>query len=156
MKADDAVIEALNLIYPLVLTLKEQTHRQENVFRSAHYHKLSKKFNRLTNFIHKGPLHELVRWFSSHHADPDSRLLEVRVAEPNEPTDAYTYTDDILKAINQALLAACVAVHDADDYVTGKLIHCLLKEVESWRDRFDAELDQVADLGTKLYLQKMK
>ncbi len=156
MKPDPAVVDALNAVYPLVLTLKEQTHVQEHTFQAAHYRRLLKKFDRLTNEIHAIWLHKLVCWFASHQVEPDSSLLEVRVADANEPGDAFVYTDDLLKALNQALLSACVAVHVADDYPTGKLVHRLLCRVEKWRDRIDAEIQQIADLGDKLYLQKMK
>jgi bacterioferritin (cytochrome b1) len=156
MEAADAVIEALNAVYPLILTIKEQTHRQEHAFKAAHYKKLRKKYNRLTNVVHEYWLHRLVCWFASHGAMPDSRMRVVEVAGGDSPADAFAFTDDLLKDLNKALLTACVAVHDADDYVTGKLVHCLLEYVEKWRDCFEAELNVIADVGVKLYLQRMK
>ena len=156
MKADDATIEAMQPVYSLVLSLKEQTHRQEHVFKAGHYRKLARKFNRLTNVIHAKWLHKLTIWFASHHAEPDSTLVEVRTAEANEPADALVYSGDLLQSLNQAILVGCVAAKGDDDYVTGKLLHCLLCGVEKWRDCLNAELDQVEDLGAKLYLQRMK
>lgn len=154
MKADPATVAAMNAIYPLVLTLKEQTHRQEHIFFAAHYCRLGKKFDKITNEIHAKWLHKLVCWFASHEADPDSSLVSFAVAAANEPGDALANTDDLLTQLNQALLAACTEI--SGDPVSKKLVHKILCRVEKWRDIIDAEADQIDDLGTALYLQKMK
>ncbi len=156
MDADSALMDAMKPVYVLALTLKEQTHRQEHAFKAAHYRRLACKYNRLTQVLHDYILHRLVKWFASHQAEPDSALMEVRVAAANDPGDAFVFSGDLLKSLNIAILTACVATHDVDDYVTGKLLHRLLCKVEKWRDRFEAELAVIADVGDKLYLQKMK
>ena len=153
MKADPDVVAALNAVYVLVLTLKEQTHLQEHVFQAAHYRRLLKKFDKLTNAIHATWIHWLVMWFTAHGELPDSELADFQVADADDPGDAFSYSGDLLKSLEQALLTACVAVHAADDYVTGKLVHCLLNKVEKLRDCFGAEADLVDTLGKQLYLQ---
>ena len=156
MKAAASVVEGLNAAYILALTFKEQTHKQENVFEAAKYKRLKHWFDKLTKYAHKVLIHELVDWFAEHGVDSDSKLLEVRVAEAEEPSDAFMYTLDLLTALDAAYRAACEAVEDVGDYVTQTLIHKHLKKIERWTDKAEAELATIAKLGPELYLQKMK
>ena len=156
MKAAASVVEGLNAVYILALTFKEQTHKQEHAFQAAKYKRLTCWFDKLTTRVHKIVIHELVDWFAEHGIDSDSKLLEVRVADAEEPSDAFMYTLDLLTALDAAYRGACEAVEDVGDYVTQTLIHKHLKKIERWTDKAEAELATIAKLGPELYLQKMK
>lgn len=158
MQVSPELFDALNAVYPLLLTLKEQAHKQENRYEAARLKKLAAWFDRLGCTVHAKLIHPLVDWFAETGRDgeSDSTIGTITLAEVPDPAEAFAATLAALEAIHKAYEAACEAAEDSGQYTTVKMIWKALKKVEKWQEKAEAEAAHVKLLGVELYLQKMK
>ena len=149
-----AVVDALNAIYPLVLTAYEAWHRQEHRFQVRYrYHVLERRYDRLVHAAHCWRRAILNR-LEAVGADADSTIGPVTVED--DVRLAYESTKARLTGIAAAIDAAVDSATVGKDHVTHKLLLMLRKEVEHKLVKLNAWLAQVADMGNNYLVTLVK
>jgi len=139
-----AVVDALNAIYPLVLTAYEAWHRQEHRFEIRYrYQVLVRRYDRL---VHAARCwrRAILNRLEAVGADADSTIGPVEVQD--DVRLAYEATKDRLTKIADAIDAAVDSARTEKDHVTHKLLLHLRAEVEHKLVKINAWLAQVADM----------
>jgi len=138
------VVDALNAIYPLVLTAYEQWHRQEHRFEIRYrYHVLQKRYDRLVAAA-RCWRRAILNRLEAVGADADSTIERVTVED--DVRKAYEATKDQLTAIADAIDKAVDSARTERDHVSHKLLLHLRSEVEHKLVKLNAWLAQVADM----------
>jgi hypothetical protein len=151
-----SVVDALNTIYPCVLTAFEQFHRQEHRFQVRYrYMVLQKRFDKL---VHAARCwrRTLLNRLEALGADADSTIEKIVVEE--DVKRAYEATKDLLGRIAEAIDSAVESARDGKnaDHVTHKLLLGLRFEVEHKIVKVNAWLAQVADMKANYLVTLVK
>jgi len=125
-----SVVDALNTIYPLVLTAFEQFHRQEHRFEVRYrYMVLQKRYDKLVEAA-RCWRRAILNRLEALDADADSSMGTIKVQD--DVKLAYEATRDLLTDIAGAIDKAVDAAQGEKerDHVTHKLLLMLRKEVD--------------------------
>jgi len=152
--AAQPVVDALNTIYPAVLTAFEQFHRQEHRFLVRYRYKVL--VNRYDKLVHCAREWRrcLLNRIESLGGDADSTLDKVTVED--DVKKAYTATETILTKIADEVDAAVDSAVVAKDHVSHKLLMMLRSHVEHKLVKVRAWLAQVDDMKANYLVTVVK
>jgi hypothetical protein len=153
-QSQSSVVDALNTIYPLILTAFEQFHRQEHRFEVRYRYKvLQKRYDKL---VHAARCWRrmLLNRLEALGADADSKIGKIAVED--DVKRAYEVTRGLLGRIAVVIDQAVDSAIVEKDHVTHKLLMMLRTEVAHKLVKIDAWLAQVSDMKANYLVTLVK
>lgn len=150
MTGSPKVIDALNDVLAHALALHQQAHLEEHWFESLKY-SFSDWFDAIETKAHAKMVHPTMNRIRQ----LGGKIVAKWAWQPTYEESVGPAMKSLLASMQktrESLGRACTAAEDDEDYVTEKMIWCMLEKLERWVVKYEARIAQHDKIGETAFL----